>query len=43
MLKNDETGVGAIIAIGNHTKNGNCALFVKIVNNNININIKFIL
>lgn len=25
----DDTGVGAIVAIGNQIKNGNCALFCK--------------
>ena len=38
---NDETGARAIIAIGNRTKNGNCAPFVKIIIN-ININKLFI-
>jgi len=33
----DLTGVGALIALGNHLLNGNWALLVKAVNNNIKI------
>lgn len=42
-MKNDETGVGAIIAIGNQVEKGIWALFVKAINNKKIITNSFIL